>query len=343
MSTTKAVATADSKKVAKPNAVLDAILCSMVLVECIIVIHVFPNNLLMMLAGLLVVVAAAVWLTKTSFRVGGAYVSRTFLQHLGDPLKKEVTMKKFTDQSWQLVIHASMTILELMVVHGEPWWDDTTTLWNKASPTCEFPEQKFITQVLYVTQLAIWIYTAFSCKFLEEVRKDYLIMMAHHVVTIALVTWSFAMNYLQGGVLVLLLHDASDVPLDLLKMANYLKLEDRRGWYITEVLFAFMLGVWFYCRVYLFPAKIIHTSIWENRAACCLPHEAMDFSIWFPSPGPKSWLLFNILLFALYALHIWWSFLLLRLLHGVLNKKKVHEAAEDEYEGESDGGSAKDD
>ncbi|RHY85535.1 hypothetical protein DYB37_003953 [Aphanomyces astaci] len=70
-------------------------------------------------------------------------------------------------------------------------------------------------------------------------RKDYLIMMmAHHVVTIALVTWSFAINYLQGGVLMILLHDASDVP-----VANFLKLEARQGWYITEVLFAIMLSV----------------------------------------------------------------------------------------------------
>ncbi|ETV82905.1 hypothetical protein H257_04678 [Aphanomyces astaci] len=47
--------------------------------------------------------------------------------------------------------------------------------------------------------------------------------MAHHVVMIALVTWSFAINYLQGGVLMILLQDASDVP-----VANFLKLEAPR-------------------------------------------------------------------------------------------------------------------
>ncbi|KAF0686250.1 Aste57867_21955 [Aphanomyces stellatus] len=325
------------KKVPKPNFFVDWFLVSLIAIECVVIYYVLPQDLFAMFVGLLFVVAFAVWLTKASFRIGGGYISRTFLKHLGDPLKKQVTMKKFTDQSWQLVIHASMTVLEFMVIREETWWQDTTTLWNTQSPTCDFPEQKFLTKFLYITQLAIWVYTAFSCKFLEEVRKDYVIMMSHHVVTIALVSWSYQMGFLPVGVLVLILHDASDVPLDLLKMANYMKLEDRRGYFVSEVLFVIMTTIWFYCRVYLYPAKLIYTAFWENREACCLPHEAHDLSILFPSPGPPSWLAFNVLLGCLYVLHIWWTYLILRLLYGVLTKS-VHEVAEDEYEGASDSG-----
>ncbi|KUF89270.1 hypothetical protein AM588_10002152 [Phytophthora nicotianae] len=137
-------------------------------------------------------------------------------------------MKKWCDQSWQLVIHVSMTIFELYVLRDETWWQDTTTLWNQGTDTGVFPTQKFSTKLLYITQLAIWIYTAFSCKFLEEIRKDYLVMMTHHVVTIALVTWSYAVGFLPVGVVVLLLHDMTDIPLDMLKMANYLKMEGVR-------------------------------------------------------------------------------------------------------------------
>ncbi|ETV82903.1 hypothetical protein H257_04676 [Aphanomyces astaci] len=311
-----------------PHAILDGLLSALIVVECIVVVGVLPLDLLGLLGGLLAVVAVAVGVTKRSFCVGGRYISQRFLKHLGDPLKKDVTMRKFTDQSWQLVIHASMTVLELYVLQDEAWWSDTTTLWNSARPTCDYSQHKLMTTLLYMAQLAIWLYTAFSCKFLEEVRKDYLVMMAHHVVTIALVTLSFVMNYLPIGVLVLLLHDASDVPLDLLKMANYLKLEARQGFYITEVLFAIMLSVWLYCRVYMFPTKIIRSSMWESRAACAVPLETWDFTI--------SWLGFNLMLLALYALHIWWTFLLLRLLYNALSNSGVHTAAEVEYEGRSD-------
>ncbi|CAK4080734.1 unnamed protein product [Aphanomyces euteiches] len=300
------------KKVPKPNVFLDWLLVSIIAAEGVVICRILPQDLLLMLGGLIVVVAIAVWAIKAIFRAGGGYISRYHLKHLGDPLRKEVTMKKFCDQSWQLVIHASMTVLELAVIYDEPWWHDTTTLWNPQSPTCDFPEQKFMTKLLYMIQLAIWIYTAFSCKFLEEIRKDYLIMMTHHAFTIALVSWSYAMGFLPVGVLVLIIHDASDIPLDLVKMANYMKLEDRKGW-------------------------LIYTSFWENREACCLPHVAHDLSVLFPSPGPPYWLAFNVLLVSLFALHIWWILLLLRVLKGVLTKN-VHEVADNEYEGASDSG-----
>lgn len=52
-------------------------------------------------------------------------------------------------------------------------------------------------RIFYLVQLAIWMWTAFSCKWLEERRKDYLEMMAHHVVTVALVSNSYVENQVQ--------------------------------------------------------------------------------------------------------------------------------------------------
>lgn len=38
-----------------------------------------------------------------------------------------------------------------------------------------------------MAQLAVWIYTCFMHRFVEERRKDYFVMYLHHVVTITLV------------------------------------------------------------------------------------------------------------------------------------------------------------
>ncbi|OQS02492.1 hypothetical protein THRCLA_05134 [Thraustotheca clavata] len=322
-----------NNSVSKPNPVLDGILMTALLGEIITLFYIFEIELLLTLFGMVGVVAIAIYVVKAVFQAGGGYVSRTFLQHLGDPLKKKTTMKKFTDQAWQLAIHTSMTLLEIIVIMDETWWSDTRSMWNPESPTCDFPTQKYLTKFLYITQLAIWIYTAFSCKFLEEIRKDYLIMMTHHVVTIALVSWSYALGYLPVGVLILIVHDASDVPLDLLKMANYMKLEGPKGLFITEILFAIVLGIWFYVRIYLYPFKLINSVFWENREACMLPSEAHDLSI-LRFPGVPMWFGFNTLLITLYLLHIWWGFLLVRLLVNVMTKS-IHNTAKDEYEGTS--------
>ncbi|KAF0686246.1 Aste57867_21951 [Aphanomyces stellatus] len=324
-----------AKKVAKPHPLVDSLLVGLIVAECAVILYVFESNLLFLLAVFIAAVAVAVYVTKTVFRVGGRYVSRRFLGHLGDPLKKAMTIRKFTDQSWQLMIHVSMTILELVVIADETWWEDTTTLWNPHHPTCGSPDQKFRTKCLYVAQLAIWIYTAFSCKFLEEIRKDYVVMMSHHIITIGLVTWSFAMDYMPIGVLVLLVHDASDIPLDLLKMANYLKLEDRQGFFVTEILFVLTLARWFHLRIYLFPVKVIASAALESHAACSLPHETREHV------GPAYLGAFLTFLGALYVLQVYWVCLLVKILANTVFTKSVHSSAEDDYEGASDDDSDK--
>ncbi|KAG6609224.1 Longevity-assurance protein (LAC1) [Phytophthora cinnamomi] len=325
-----------ARSIPKPNPVLDTVLVSLLMCELGVITHTLwdDQQMLAILVAMVFVVALAVKVTKTSFAIGGGWFSRTFLQHLGDPLKKAVTMKKWCDQSWQLAIHVSMTIFELYVLRDETWWQDTTTLWNQGTDTGVFPTQKFSTKLLYITQLAIWIYTAFSCKFLEEIRKDYLVMMTHHVVTIALVTWSYAVGFLPVGVVVLLLHDMTDIPLDMLKMANYLKIEGVPGLFTSEILFVITIVLWFYYRVYQYPTKLLYTTMVENREASMTMADAHDFTQLFPHPGPPSWLLFNVLLTTLYCLHIWWGLLLVRVLVGVVTKG-AHDTAKEEYEGTS--------
>jgi hypothetical protein len=79
-------------------------------------------------------------------------------------------------------------------------------------------------KLFYLAQLGVWIYMAFSHRFIELRHKDYHVMFTHHVVTHALVLGSYMSGYLRIGVFVLLIHDVSDVPLDLLKMTNYMGL-----------------------------------------------------------------------------------------------------------------------
>merc|ERR1711934_1024432 len=106
--------------------------------------------------------------------------------------------------------------------------------------------------MFYLVQLSLWIWTGLSCKWLEERRKDYLEMMSHHVITVGLVLNSFVHNELPIGLLVLMIHDGSDVFLDLMKMANYLKLEDMHGMFLTEASFVLCWITWAYLRFYRF-------------------------------------------------------------------------------------------
>ena len=208
----------------------------------------------------------------TSARFGRAF-SRTALAHVGDPLSKRKTMHKFQDQMWQLFIHGSMTAFELYILFVEDrgaWTkeeragvlnNEFVSLWT---PHPYSQPNNTSLHLFYLVQLAIWIDTCFSHRFIEERHKDYVMMYVHHLVTILLVLGSYANNYLRVGAVILFLHDSSDVFLDLLKIFNYLKLEGRRGCFIIEFAFLANLLVWAYTRLYIFPVRIVWTGVWRG-------------------------------------------------------------------------------
>jgi ceramide synthetase len=91
--------------------------------------------------------------------------------------------------------------------------------------------------VFYLAQLGKYMFTAFSCNFLEEHRKDHIEMMLHHVVTAALIYGSFLNGYMGIGLLIVFVHDVSDIPLDFMLMSNMLELEGPNFFFVVELSF----------------------------------------------------------------------------------------------------------
>jgi len=178
---------------------------------------------------------------------------------------KKINMRKFADQCWQLAIHVSMTVsimyifTDLGLTNPEAWyWVDIERVWA-AEPLydLEMPPIK----IFYLVQLAIWVYTCFSHIFLEASHKDYYEMLGHHVATIFLVFVSYNSGFLLSGATILLIHDCSDIPIDLLKTANYLMYDmETISIPITEVIFVTNLITWAICRLYILPRYIIYQT-----------------------------------------------------------------------------------
>ena len=103
---------------------------------------------------------------------------------------------------------------------------------------------------------SIWFVTAFCHRYVEEIHRDYYILWAHHLATIALIAGSFSFNYLRIGLLVLAIHDPSDINVDLVKIFNLLKLQGPHAYYAVEIVYTCVLITWFSIRLYLFPFKV---------------------------------------------------------------------------------------
>jgi len=234
--------------------------------------------------------------------------------------KKSRNLRKFKDQSWQLVVHVLMTALEIALLNEVDW------KWLKNPPSCFDPVTREIPllQRLYLVQLAVWFVTAFSHRFFEAHHKDYFVMYGHHVTTILLVAGSFVDRLAPIGVLILLAHDSSDIVVDLLKMANYMGLNEDSGLYVVEVMFVVHLITWAYCRLYYFTFVLVPTCWFYPDEAC----DAVGFT--FQCKIAK------VLIGILVCMHFWWYLLFLRIAVRLLKSTKSDDAANKEYEGTSE-------
>ncbi|KAJ9471923.1 ASC1-like protein 1 [Diplonema papillatum] len=112
--------------------------------------------------------------------------------------------------------------------------------------------------------------------------------------SVLLIVFSYAYSYARIGMLVLLVHDSSDVFVCLCKcfhMTNWKK--------CSHACFVIMVIIWFYARLYLYPVWII-SSIFQYPVL-------YGFNFWF----------FGGLMTILLVLHIWWFHLFMKIAYGI--------------------------
>lgn len=148
---------------------------------------------------------------------------------------------------------------------------------------------------------------------------------------------SWGNGYLRVGLLVLYVHDVSDIFVDLLKMANYLKVEGRAGFFMTEIAYVSCVLSWIYYRLYQFPFRAIYASFVEPLRHLAKHPRVASVVLgleWFP-PDLPLYTELNLLLFTLLALHVYWFHLFLMIGWRIINEGP-REASRQEYEGDSD-------
>jgi len=291
------------------NPKLDIALTSVFLVSCVLCLYtIYAQD------GFAVVVwfcllfccfLAAIQIVKMLSISAGRWFSTMFLSGppFGNPLANSETMSKWADTCWQLLIHLSMSALDIYVLSDEEWFSDTSTCWN---PHPKHQVLKPSLYMAYMFQLAIWVATGLSHRFVEERKHDYVVMFAHHIITILLLVASLVGRLHRIGILVLVVHDVSDISVDLLKLSNYLKLQNRPALFLGEIIFVLNLFIWMYIRLYVFPSRIIYSVLIQSHQFIGSFPECHEFACVCRSGG-------SVLLTILLMLHIWWFFLFLRI------------------------------
>jgi ceramide synthetase len=139
-------------------------------------------------------------------------------------------------------------------------------------------------------------------------------MFIHHIVTLMLLTFSWTVNFVRIGTLVLVIHDFADIPLEGAKICRYLHISDG----ISNSVFGVFTLSWIFSRLGLLPYRVIAYSCFWGLS---LPERPVKF---FPV-----YYIFNALLIALQVLHVIWTVLILRVAYNAIYVDGVKDLRED--------------
>lgn len=210
--------------------------------------------------------------------------------------------RKFKESAWKCIYYLSAEFLALSVTYDEPWFTNTRYFWVGPGNQV-WPDQKIKLKLkgLYLYAAGFYTYSIFALIFWETRRSDFGVSMSHHVATLILIVLSYIFRFARVGSVVLAIHDASDVFLEVGKMSKYSGAE-------AVASFAFILFVlsWILLRLIYYPFWILWSTSYE--VILTLDKEK------HPVEGPIYYYVFNTLLFCLLVLHIYWWVLMFRML-----------------------------
>ncbi|KAM4547701.1 ceramide synthase 4a [Odontesthes bonariensis] len=219
--------------------------------------------------------------------------------------------KKFCEASWRFVFYLIAFTAGLGSLINTPWFWDHRECWRG------YPKQSVADAHYwyYILELSFYL-SLLLCVSVDVKRKDFKEQVVHHIATIFLIGFSYCTNFVRVGTFVMLVHDSSDFLLESAKMFHYAE------WTRTcDSLFVVFALVFLVTRLVVFPCRVVHSTL-----VVSLEYFQPFFGYFF----------FNALLFVLQALHIFWAYLILRMVYKFVFLGKVERDERSDEESEVD-------
>eukprot|EP01018_Ginkgo_biloba_P016002 Gb_07027 [translate_table: standard] len=232
---------------------------------------------------------------------------------------------KFKESAWKFIYYLSAEIFALAVTYNEPWFTNTANFWVGPGNQV-WPDQKIKTKLkaLYMYTAGFYAYGIFALIFWETRRSDFGVSMSHHVATLMLIILSYLLRFARVGSIVLALHDASDVFLEVGKMFKY-----SGSNVIPSISFILFVISWIVLRLIYYPFWILWSTSYEVLRTLDKNKHKIE--------GPIYYYVFNTLLFCLLVLHIYWWVLMYRMLVKQIKARgKLGEDVRSDSESEDD-------
>ena len=262
-------------------------------------------------------------------------------------LRNEVRIFKFGEYVFRLFFHATISVVGIWYFWDKDWWKQggTKALFQNFPFHSVEPGMTWyyliqsaynlealvnIVELSFVVQLqAMWnlkgkLQSPIIIDWSPNVRGDFREMFVHHIITNLLVIGSSCFRFTRIGSMVFLVHDISDVPVDLSKLANFLKWKAA-----TAVCFASMVAAWAMTRLGVLPFIIYRSVLTESWMVC---NTGVVAPIYYIQYRPFFYVLIGLLI----LLHLAWFTMMLRMGYLLVRKGETHDLSEHK-KGEVDG------
>lgn len=224
--------------------------------------------------------------------------------------KNDATLGKIvkcSESLWKLTYYATVEACILSISYQEPWFRDSKQYFRG------WPHQELTLplKLFYMCQCGFYIYSIAALLTWETRRRDFSVMMSHHVVTVILIGYSYISSFVRIGSVVLALHDASDVFMEAAKVFKYSEKE-----LAASVCFGFFAISWLVLRLIFFPFWVISASSYDMQN-CMNLSEAYPMLLYY---------VFNTMLLTLLVFHIyWWILICSMIMRQLKNRGQVGE------------------
>lgn len=213
-------------------------------------------------------------------------------------------ISKFAECGWHCAFYIFSVTFGLITLWHKPWFSELKYCWK------DWPKMHIANDVYwyYLIEMSYYWCLMFSLA-TDHKRKDWKEMTLHHCVTIALLYFSWVMNFVRVGSLILILHDTADIPLNLCKCAKYAGQLKQCDYFLC-----IFIPVWTLTRLIIYPFWILNSSTFEVK------NYIQPFCAYY---------LFNILLIALQLLHLMWSYMIAKIAINDIKKGKFEDVRSD--------------